>query len=124
MRSWDYLTLRCCSWFLDCLVTFCPIEEEEMRKQTNPREFSPDDVDMVNDEDDVVEIAKPYVREKRKCGSKTDEVKSTPSSKDVVVAPTYGSFAPTPSPASKATTLPPLVKCSLHFQETQKNYSE
>lgn len=92
-----------------------------MRKQANPIELSPDDVDMVDDEDEVVEIVKPYVREKRKRGSKSKEVKSICSLNDVVISPTPGFSAPTPSPPSKTTLLPSPITCSLHSQHVPKS---
>lgn len=64
MKIWDYVTLRCCPRILDCPVTFCSVEENEIRKQVNLIELSFDDVDMIDDEDNIVELTKTnYERE-------------------------------------------------------------
>lgn len=92
---------------LSCYVY--PTKEEEIREQENTIELWHDDVDMVEDKNDVVEITKPSTRKKCKRRSKAKEIKSTPSSEDVVVPPTSGSSAPTPNPPS--IHLPSPVTC-------------
>ena len=98
IRIWDYATLQSCPWFIECPLTFCSSEEEELRKQSCPIDLPPDDIDMINNEDVcVVKVVKPEGKTKRKRGLKVDEANPTPSSQTGIMARNPSPSTSTPS---------------------------
>ena len=121
IRIWDYATLQSCPWFIECPLTFCSSEEEELRKQSCPIDLPPDDIDMINNEDVcVVKVVKPEGKTKRKRGSKVDEANPTPSSQTGVMA--YNPSPSTPTPSTQGNDGPkvsPILR-SLRSQHVSK----
>ena len=79
--------MQSCPWFIECPLTFCSNEEEELRKQSCPIDLPPNDIDMINNEDVyVVKVVKPEGKTKHKRGLKVDKANPTPSSQTGIMA--------------------------------------